>query len=156
MRPDTIQTSLEATVVEHSTPTPTSAVQYAMNLTRRMLDQSLDDTIRLSQHRNETDHDDASIDQELDNLANWQDCIQSELLQLDVSWSQEQGDSQSTWSVEPDDETEIGFDWEKPRLVAMNIDDGSVQSARSPFPARLLELIRHLAFQATGSDSYRT
>ena len=160
MRPETIQiqTATFDSVVEHPTATPTSAVQHAMNLTRCILDESLDDTIRLSQqHRNEAEGDDASMDQELNDLATWQDCIQSDLLQLDVSWSQEQGHSQSTWSDELDDAIESGsHNWVKPKLVAMNIDDGSVQSVRRPFPARLLELIFHLAFQATGSDSYRT
>ena len=150
MRPEAIQTSLAtlADVEHYSTATPTTAVQHAMNSTRRILDQSLDDTLRLSQQHliqwNPQDDDEASIDQELNELATWQDCIQTELLQLDVSWSQEQqqGDgSQSTWSEEYSDV-------EKHMQVAMNMEeDGSV---RGSFPTSLLELIRHLAFQATG------
>lgn len=140
-----------------SIPTPTSAVQHAMNATERILNHRLQDLQRLSKATTmdtTQDDDDASMDRELEDLVAWQDCLQAELLQLDASWSQDSPDmTESDDSDDVESSNDLCEKGElvsevKRKLVTMEIEASPNSEKRSALCFNLMTLILQLSFQA--------
>ncbi|GKY96634.1 hypothetical protein MPSEU_000623000 [Mayamaea pseudoterrestris] len=163
-------------VINDGSHTPTSAVKKAVNSTRRILDRKLHD-FRIEQlqllhrhehapasHQNdEDDDDDASIDRELDELSQWQDRIQAELLELDTSWSEDRTiDEANDDDDRNDGDAFFGGDCSERqseetvklstnnRLSSLEIECDAGYGA---FRERLLDVLQRLSFQHSDASN---
>lgn len=143
--------------------TPVNAVQNAVYSTIRILDRKLQDfqSELAIEEAHKVHDDDASIQQEMDDLTEWQDRIQAEMLDLDTSWSDDLLEDEemeiNARTVENDaatiDNTVPLYDDERPykvhgmsirHLISMEIE---CDTEFGVYRDRILEVVQSLSFQ---------